>query len=247
MTNLTEELRELHIALQLVLRPTVSIEVGAWQAEFSHEIKNKLPEIDAWAFEANEYNYKANVANAYKAGVHYTNMAITNFSGTTRFMMQEQTLDGRVYGKEIGNNSLLQRTEGNIIYHAPHVVCTTLDAFFIESERVTATDRICLWIDVEGASKEVLTASKTLLSQTQSVFIEVEHTPFWDDQWLFNDVDKFMREYGFESIAHDNQTELQNNHLYLKTELINHIKVNELITSWYRRVYGTELKIATEI
>lgn len=232
MSNLTEELCELHVAIQLLLQPTVSIEVGAWRAEFSQEIKSKLPDIDAWAFEANEHNYKANVASAYKAGVHYTHLAVTNYVGMTRFMMQERTLDGRAYGKEIGNNSLLQRTEGNIVYHAPQVGCTALDAFFIDSERVTATDRICLWIDVEGASKEVLTASNMLLNQVQSVFIEVEHKPFWDHQWLFKDVDQFLRERGFVPVAHDNQTEFQNNYLYLKTELIDHNEVDTLLTSW---------------
>ena len=239
MTNLTEELRELHIAIQQVLQPTVSIEIGAWEAEFSHEIKNKLPDIDAWAFEANEHNYKANVGKAYKAGVHYTHLAIADFTGATRFMMQERTLDGRVYGKEIGNNSLLQRTEGNIVYHAPRVGCTTLDTFFVDSERITATDRICLWIDVEGASKQVLSKSNALLSQTVSVFIEVEHKPFWDDQWLFEDVDKFLSSHGFVSIAHDNQTEFQNNHLYVKKEHISHIEVNKLITLWNERTYDT--------
>lgn len=233
MTNLTDELRSLFFSIQERLMPTVSIEIGAWRAEFSHEMKTRLPEIDAWAFEANEHNYKANVMAAYKAGVHYTNLAVTNFSGRTRFMMQEKTLDGKVYGKEIGNNSLLQRTEGNIVYHAPHVVCTTMDSFFVDQERVTASDQVCLWVDVEGASKEVLTASNALLKQTQSVFIEVEHYPFWDDQWLFTDVDSFMSNAGFTAIAHDNEYENQNNYIYLKSDMLNHNGVSKLIAEWY--------------
>lgn len=234
-SDLTVELCELFLSIQRALLPTVSIEVGAWQAEFSHEIKSQMPDIDAWAFEANEHNYKANVGNAYKAGIHYTHVAVTDHCGTTRFMMQEKTLDGKVYGKEIGNNSVLIRNEGNIVYHAPKVICTTLDSFFVDQERITATDRICLWIDVEGASKEVLTTSNAVLKQTQSVFIEVEHYPFWKDQWLSDQVDAFMRANDFISVANDNQQKYQNNHIYLKASLINHTEINDILATWHER------------
>ena len=92
-----------------------------------------------------------------------------------------------------------------------------------------------MWIDVEGASREVLTASTKLLQQVQTIFIEVEDVPFWQEQWLAGDVDKFLKEQNFVKVARDYEYPLQNNVIYVRSDLTYGKRVEEKIKNWKKQ------------
>ena len=233
MTNLTARLQELFHTLQDELSPDVSVEAGAWRAEFSRELKRRHPEIRSWAFEANKYNHEENVSAVIADGVNYVHSAVTNKVGTTRFLLQEmRKSDGARYQKEIGNNSLLIRNDDDVLYSAPTVMCTSLDAFFIDNDRIQDDERACLWIDVEGASKEVLEGSLAFLNQVDSIFIEVEEIQYWHEQWLNTDVDSFMQKHGFTAIARDTEYAHQYNVIYLNNKHLEDQKIKNLYENW---------------
>lgn len=231
MTNRTDKLRDLFMALHEELVPNLSVEAGAWRAEFSQDVKTRLPKTRAWAFEANKHNYDENVSSLVAKGVGYVNMAVTNKVGSTRFLMQEmRRSDGATYSKIRGNNSLLARNDDDVLYSAPKVTCTTLDAFFVDDYRIKEDERATLWIDVEGASREVLTGGVAFLTYVDAILIEVEEIPYWDEQWLDTDVDKFLVEQGFTKIARDSEYEHQYNVVYLRNDKV--LELKDIWTNW---------------
>jgi hypothetical protein len=170
-------------------------------------------------------------------GVKYINTAITNKIGETRFLIQEAYLnngewDGKRINRLIGNNSLLIRNEDDVLYSAPKVDCNTLDGFFIDSGILNSNDTLCMWIDVEGAIEQVLSNSSKMLKQVDSIFIETEDFKFWQDQWLAEDVIKFLVSQDFFPIARDYEYEKQNNYIFIKSKLMDNKKILELVQNW---------------
>jgi FkbM family methyltransferase len=234
---LVDELGELFFLIQKETKPKISIEVGANSAEFSQKIIQDYPNISSWAFEANPYVHKHYENSLQNLGVKYLNTAITNKIGETRFLIQEAHLnngewDGKRINRLIGNNSLLIRNQDDVLYSAPKVDCNTLDGFFIDSGILNSSDTVCMWIDVEGAIEQVLSNSSKILKQVDSIFIEAEHFKFWQDQWLAEDVIKFLVSQDFFPIARDYEYEKQNNYIFIRSKLMDNNKILELVQNW---------------
>ena len=234
---LVDELVDLFFLIQEEVKPKISIEVGANSAEFSKKIKQDQTDIKSWAFEANPYVHKHYADSLQNAGVEYINAAITNKIGKTRFLIQEAYLnngewDGKRINRLIGNNSLLIRNQDDVLYSAPKVDCNTLDGFFIDSGILNSSDTVCMWIDVEGAIEQVFSNSSKILKQVDSIFIEAEDFKFWQDQWLAEDVIKFLVSQDFVPIARDYEYEKQNNYIFIKSKLMNNNKILGLVENW---------------
>jgi hypothetical protein len=94
------------------ISPTCTLELGAFSAEFSRNIKKKYPKTKVYAFEANPYNFEefSNRYAFYTDDIHYINKAVSSEDGTLTFSIQK-----KINRKEIkpvrGNNSILERTE----------------------------------------------------------------------------------------------------------------------------------------
>lgn len=211
----TESLVDLFMQIQYVTYPTCSIEIGAYEATFSKKMVQSYPNIPVWAFEANPYNYEKFSAECLSLGIKYMHMAIANKVGSIDFMLQHRyTDDGTLLPKDLGNNSILYRSKEGLQYAPVSVKCSTLDTYF--KETLSNDERVVLWIDVEGASEAVLTNAISTLEKTNSIFIEVEHYGFWNNQWLFPQVDEFLRENDFYLVARDSEYDGQNNCIYVK-------------------------------
>jgi FkbM family methyltransferase len=239
---LVDELVDLFFLIQEEVKPKISIEVGANSAEFSKKIKQDQTDIKSWAFEANPYVHKHYADSLQNAGVEYINAAITNKIGKTRFLIQEAYLnngewDGKRINRIIGNNSLLIRDQDDVLYSAPKIDCHTLDGFFIDSGILNSNDTVCIWIDVEGATEQVLSSSNKTLKQADSIFIEVEDFKFWQDQWLAEDVIKFLVSQDFVPIARDYEYEKQNNYIFIKSKLMDNNNILNFVQNW-QNLYG---------
>jgi FkbM family methyltransferase len=239
---LVDELVDLFFLIQEEVKPKISIEVGANSAEFSKKIKQNQTDTKSWAFEANPYVHKHYADSLQNAGVEYINAAITNKIGKTRFLIQEAYLnngewDGKRINRIIGNNSLLIRDQDDVLYSAPKIDCHTLDGFFIDSGILNSNDTVCIWIDVEGATEQVLSSSNKTLKQADSIFIEVEDFKFWQDQWLAEDVIKFLVSQDFVPIARDYEYEKQNNYIFIKSKLMDNNNILNFVQNW-QNLYG---------
>jgi len=187
------------VDLQKQLRPTTVIEVGAYDADFSRLMAELMPPENIWAFEANP-----EVWEQYRHGLsfHYLNKAVSDVNGTIPFQVQ---LDGLL----AGNNSIKRRAEDKAYCYLP-VESVTLDSMFAEHQNV------CLWIDCEGANREVLTGAKQVLANTTSILIEVEEQEYWHDQWLASDVVEYLDSLGFRLQDRDEQYQGQYNCIFVR-------------------------------
>lgn len=203
-----EEISLQYIDLIKTLNITTSIEVGAFNAEYSQiaVIEKICPNI--WAFEASPYVFQR-FRDILPEEIKYRQMAISNFEGELEFEFQSEYQDPG----SVSNNSIMRRNEDKS-YTYEKVYCASLDFLFKDGK----DERISLWIDAEGANKEVLTGADKLLDSVVSIFIETEHKDFWKDGWLHADVESYLNSKGFKMIAQKEQYGYQTNCIFIKDQ-----------------------------
>jgi FkbM family methyltransferase len=176
-------LSEKFLTMQEIYRPDYAIEVGAHAAEFSVAISSNFG-IKATAFEAGSLVYNTYKDSINSELVSYLNYAISDIDGTVSFKVEQDEMHG---------NSGIVKRNGTDPISENNVQSHRLDTYFKNVDFQNA----CLWVDVEGASRQVLSAGVETLRRVSSVFIETEDHPFWEDQWLTLDVVKFLNIQGF--------------------------------------------------
>jgi FkbM family methyltransferase len=198
-------LSEVFVSLQETILPDYAIEVGAHKAEFSSEMADRF-EVKATAFEAGLdvfSRYKDRISSDL---VSYVNAAIFDVDGTVTFNVNVNEF--------IGNSSIKKRNGAEPI-KSVDVAAYKLDTYFKDYNFSNA----CLWIDVEGANKEVLLGGTETLKKVSSIFIETEDQDFWEDQWLTEDVVSFLDSNGFKKVAEENVYTAQKNIIFVKKEI----------------------------
>lgn len=187
------------------------IEIGASNAEIS-QIFTKSDKNIAWAIEANPYTYNEKTKRHKSKNLHTFNFAIGNQSGETEIYIPFNTEEKQ--NLTPGNASLLKPLfERNFL--KVKIEIETLDQF-IKDERILKS--IGLWVDVEGASINVIVGGKKELNKEliEVIFIEVEHRNFWEMGTSFNNLDSTLKELDFCVLAKDYEYLNQNNVIYIK-------------------------------
>lgn len=178
------DLKNRFISMCKQFKICTSVEVGAHEASFSRVV-GSIPEvISIIAFEASPFVWKK-----YRPGIpeniDYRNQAVTDKTGPTTFYVQQNKSPS-----ETVNNSILQRTK---IAQTQEVIVESITL----DQLLPIKSPAALWIDAEGASREVLLGGTEFLVKTALVYLEVEHERYWQNQWLFKDVLKFLETNGF--------------------------------------------------
>lgn len=227
------DLQQLFYGLQRVLQPTLFLEAGAYDATASQKVRTLCPDAKIVALEANPYNHKAlSEATDYReVGIDYLNLAASDSVGSISFKIQSSK-GGEPIPLQSEKNSILARTEQGITYEEVNVASTTIDT------QTESFDRISLWIDVEGASRQVLTGASASLSRTITALIEVEINPFWENQWLCLDVCRFMGSKGFIPVARDFEYWQQFNVLFIHRHTMKEPQVLKEIEYYHSQLVG---------
>jgi hypothetical protein len=127
---LNEKLVGLFFDLQGLLKPEMSLEIGAFEAEFSKKMRSISPFIPVLAFEANPYKYK-HFTNQYDYAanhISYLHNAISDLDGNLDFNIQEEIVSrGQKIDKVIGSNSILNRTNKDVLCKQVSVPSYRLD------------------------------------------------------------------------------------------------------------------------
>ena len=186
------------INIQKIMLPSVSIEVGAYDADFSKSMVGIAKEI--WAFEASPYVYEK---FKHINGINYINAAISNESGFVDFEIQKNE------HKLISNNSIMKRNDKSAKEYI-QVESKTINDLFYDKKNIT------LWIDCEGANEQVLTGASKVLPNVNSIFIEVETAKYWKNQWIESDVKKYLENFGFRLSMSEPQYINQYNQIYIR-------------------------------
>ena len=204
--------------IQYILRPQTSLEVGAYDGWYSKKMRNINPTCEVIAFEGNP-----NVIESFKEsyhGIDLRNLAISDKTGEIDFFMG---------GGMDGSNGIKQHREW--IGRKPiKVPSSTLD---IQAE---GKNHIAIWMDVEGANKEVLVGAKNILKNVDSMLIEVETTDYWEDQWVKDDVVEYLDAYNLVPLAEEGQYDSCSNMIFIRKELINK-EIKQLFRNFFTKTY----------
>jgi FkbM family methyltransferase len=202
-----QELEQSFLSLQKRLNPDYVIEVGAREASFSLGVKQLLPDSKVYAFEANPHVHAKFSMKCEQNGINYLNLGVSNFTGKTEFFINGNK------ERTDGSHSFLKRinVENN---EKVTVDCSTLDDFFIPM--LSPTDKVALWIDAEGLAGQILEGASKLLSQVSSIYIEVEHIRFWEDQILSEKITEILESRDYFLIGRDLEYfPVQENYLFI--------------------------------
>ncbi len=191
------------------------VEVGAYDAAFSREVVERLPDTRALAFEANPYVYDGFAAELSEAGVDYRHLAISEGLGEVDLFVP-LVFDARPADPVNKLSGLVPRTSEEAAQRVK-VPSDSLDGVL---GREDLRDPIALWIDVEGAQREVLAGAGKTLDRAMAVFIEVETDDYFEGQARAQEVLGGIRAKGFAPIARDIEAAKQYNVLLLRKALI---------------------------
>jgi len=224
--------------LTALTKPALFVEAGAYKGEASRRVKRDQPSCRVVAFEANPYNYEryAEELGFVAAGIEYHNLAVTDAAGPVIFHLRSSA-DGEGLRKVTGNSSLLRRLHADTEYESLTVDGVMLDDFFVND----AQEPVCLWVDVEGASAQVLRGATKLLQRTELVLIEVEEKPMWEGQWCSIDVIEFFLDAGFVPLTRDAEYNQQYNVIFVREDVYERPEVllsHELHTNYLTQHMG---------
>lgn len=204
-----------------VVEPTISLELGAHEAKFSVWAKRHFPQARAVAVEANPYVYEKFRERVDGNGVEYHHLAAASTNGPVTITIPTQVGPrSLVKANRMASLAIHRREKG---HEAVEVDARRMDDFVPHGDG----DRVVAWIDVEGASDQVLAGSREILARADAVYMEVERVSSWHGQWLDVDVARYFREIGKIPVIRDVQRKGQYNVVFLDAELAARDTVSE--------------------
>jgi FkbM family methyltransferase len=193
------------------------VEAGAYQGDTSRLVESILPNAKIYAFEANPYNYEQFKPLFESSAVNYVHLAVSDKNDTVTFKVQKNN-NGIDLPPVKGNDSILLRTEPNVVYEEFVVPCVTIDHYL--ADKIKTTDSAAMWVDLEGAAYQALQGAVHVLPQVDVIKIEVETHQYWENQKLDHDVKKFLSQFGFFPVLRDFEYANQYNILFCKQHVI---------------------------
>lgn len=228
----TDDLERLFFRIVRELSPDLFIEAGAKNGSTSRRARRYLPEALITAFEANPMNFARYSPNfeSHPDRISYLHQALSDADGEVTFNVR--IVDGRPAAD--GQGSLLTSENSSSPHKVVTVPAVRLDSHF----SADSFDRCAVWMDVEGASKQVLEGGSGILDKIDALFIEVEDRVMWDGQWLGKDVMAFLLQYDLVPFARDYQSRYQYNVLFLKRPYLDNARVRLFFAEYLSMAYA---------
>ena len=197
-------------------------DVGARDCEESRQFALAFPNAVVYAFECNPATLPAcRAVSAAEPRVVLTEMAASNHSGISTFypIDQERTITGAPDGNP-GASSLFRASgryaEEQYVQQEIQVPTLRLDDFMRENS-IDSVD--ILWMDVQGAEALVLEGLGNRLRDVRCLHIEVEFFEIYEDQGMFDDVDPYLRDRGFNLLGFTSYSRYAADALYLRDDI----------------------------
>jgi len=226
------------------LNANTSLEIGAFQAEFSRKFIASSPTHRALAVEANPHNYKKFKPSLTAAGVIYHHAAVHDREGPCELQLHVTDIDIE-NGYIRGNNSIL-KSDARPDTQAVTVPGTTLDTLvknYVESESIPDPEisHPVLWIDVEGALDLVISGGSQTIVNSLVIFAEVETERLWDNQATFIEVATQLDKLGFSPWLRDCEYEPEQfNVMFTNRKLVDNSLLESLATQFHNELQPAE-------
>lgn len=192
---------------------TVTLEVGAFEADFSRWARGALPDARVVAFEANPFVHERFRAEVEATGVEYVHACVGDTSGPVTLHVPR---DFRSHPfAQVNQMASLVTSPDTEVQEQVEVPGVRLP----DVVPLGADDVVAAWIDVEGALGRVLPGSEETLRRASVVFVEVETEPVWEGQWLDTDVAAWFADIGMVPLLRDLQRPWQYNLVLVSRDL----------------------------
>lgn len=208
-------------------QPDLFIEAGAKEASASRRARTVCPAATVVAFEANPYTHRRFAAQLDAVGVRYVHQALSDTVGEATFnVLLTEAGDPAADGQ----GSLLARSSPGRAEMPVTVATIPLDTYL--AGHGLAPSATAMWVDVEGATALVLRGAIATLGTAIAVMVEVEERPVWGaDQWLAQDVVRWLAGRGLVPVARDYQSRYQHNIIFVRAS---HVGSNEFAAAYTR-------------
>jgi len=202
------------------LKLELLLECGAHEASAS--IKAQKLGLKAIAIEANPITFTEKTSQSKKYGVDAVNIGLGSEEGNLVFYTPTENPGA-------GNATFQKRLD--VEYEEIAVQVTTIDS--ILKDKDCTNNKIALWVDVEGFSRDVLKGAEGLLKndKCQLIKIEVETYPYFAGQALATEIDDYLAGFGFVAIIADAEYKEQFNLIYIKKDCLDAIS-EDLRHAW---------------
>ena len=225
------------------IAPALSVEVGAHEARFSRWLHQAVPDAQCLAFEANPFVHERYAAELAGVGVDYRHLAISDVAGTVDLRIPREFYNpehDRRFVKDRTNRMASLADHRMVELHETvPVPAARLDDVVRREADLDDGDAVVAWIDVEGASRQVLTSGEDTLRRASFVYIEVESAPVWEGQWLDVDVARHLASCGLVPVLRDVQRPGQYNVVFARADLAALPQMARVCEATYRRAGST--------
>jgi FkbM family methyltransferase len=189
-------------------------EIGSHDGASARNLIENSPTLYVYSAEANPLIHEKYAEINSGVRHNYRNICIGESNG--KAVLRIPTRLSRVFNgnelvsqdheeqEETGKSSLLYRDE-LADYVEMSVEQETLDEFVrshLRNWEITTRDA-ALWIDVEGAQRQVLSESTLALERMSMVFIEMEGFPFWKNGISHFELLSLLEKHGFHPVSRD--------------------------------------------
>lgn len=183
------------------VKPDLVCDVGAMDGSDAMRFKKMLPSSKVVLFEANKTNYEwiKNNPEIQHKEIQAFNQIVSNTDGIKIFHTVKASDTEGVNQHLQGMSSVLERNDDARLADRVELSSVRLD-----SKIKTLGDFSCiaLWVDVEGATYEVLEGLSGIKDRVKIIHAEVETEEIWQGQKLKQDVEKLADSLGFSVLAH---------------------------------------------
>ena len=198
----------LFLNLLRIFRPSLILDVGSMDGSDSMRFRRMSPHSKIIAIEANPYHFSNMQCNEKLTSM---NIEVRHKLASTeavkgKFFITKGAVAG-VIGGNMGTSSSLKPVDDSDVAEEIEVDTIRLDE--VIAEAITPKDWVAMWIDVEGASFEVLSSVARVKQQVVLLHIEVELVECWCGQKLKNDVVQLARDMGLVLLARSNNDKQQ--------------------------------------
>lgn len=213
--------------LVTALKPSCAIEIGAHEAGFSARLRRHLPDLDIIAFEANPDVHALHLPRLAPLGIDYRLQAVSSEAGRVRFRVPVVRGTTKM---TMGSLMNFGDASGYSVEH--EVDAITLDSL----ERRDAA----LWIDVEGAIKQVLDGGEQTLRSALCVQVEMETQERWPGQMTDQAVIARMAQFGLTPVARDLARNWQYNAVFVRNALRYDPRVQRFRARYFSQALGQD-------
>ena len=175
------------------------IDIGSNEGQFINEIESILPGRKIYAFEPIPACFKKLVANTTSSNVTAYNTGLSDIEGSAEINISNNLVSSSILEMEELHRSSYPESQ---YIKKETIGLKRLDAVFAAIE---PEENILIKVDVQGYEEKVIKGGEKTFSKAAALIIESAFEPFYEGQWLFDDVYNYFSGSGFKFMGFADQ------------------------------------------